>query len=175
MMTVDPALKYCPRCGDEYRADIECCAACAVSLIAGRELLAQRQGMGQNAASIQPLRPDDELITIMKGPVVQMQTMQAVLKRAGIPSLAAGEAGSSCGSGGCGGPNLLIQIRTSDLEAAQTVLVREHLRATGLHEQDLAAASAVFDTAADSALCPACGCTFPTSRNDCPDCGLCFA
>jgi hypothetical protein len=172
-MMIDPGLKYCPRCGDEYRAEIERCAACAVSLVAGQELLDRLQDEGKNAASIRPLHPDDELVSIMKGPVVQMQTMQAVLKRAGIPSLAAGEAGS-CGSGGCGGPNLLIQIRTSDLEAAQAVLAREHLRSTGLHEHDLAAASAVFDTAADSALCPACGCTFPTSRNDCPDCGLCF-
>ena len=169
---IDPDLKYCPRCGDEYRAEIERCAACAVSLLSGQELL-KRQGEDKKAATCRPLRPDDELVSIVKGPVVQMQTMQAVLKRAGIPSLAAGEA-SSCGSGGCSGPNLLIQIRKSDLEAAQTVLAREHIRTTGLHERDLAAANAVFDTAADSALCPACGCSFSTSRNDCPDCGLCF-
>ncbi|MGX9726350.1 MAG: zinc ribbon-containing (seleno)protein DG [Candidatus Electronema sp. VV] len=169
---IDPDLKYCPRCGDEYRAEIERCAACAVSLLSGQELL-KRQGEDKKAATCRSLRPDDELVSIVKGPVVQMQTMQAVLKRAGIPSLAAGEA-SSCGSGGCGGPNLLIQIRKSDMEAAQAVLAREHLRTTGLHERDLAAANTVFDTAADSALCPACGCSFSTSRNDCPDCGLCF-
>lgn len=166
----DPGLKYCPSCGDEYRAEMERCAACAVDLISGSELLERRRP----AECRHPIRPDDELVSIVKGPVVQMQTMQAVLKRAGISSLAAGEA-SSCGSGGCGGPNLLIQIRKADLEAAQAVLAREHLRATGLHERDLAAANAVFDAAADSALCPACGCTFPTSRNDCPECGLCFA
>lgn len=171
---IDPSLNYCPRCGDEYRADITHCAVCAVSLLSGRELLEQRrQDEDSTAARRQPLRPDDELVSILKGPIIQMQTVQAVLKRAGIPSLAAGEA-SSCSGGGCGGPNLLIQIRKADLEAAQTVLTREHLRTTGLHEHDLALANAVFDTTADSALCPACGCSFSTSRNDCPDCGLCF-
>lgn len=169
----EPDLNYCPRCGGEYRAEIERCADCAAALVSGKEILARRQNSGLPSAR-RPISPDDELVSIQKGPVVQMQTMQAVLKRAGIPSLAAAESGS-CGSGSCGGPNLLIQIRRSDLEAAQAVLVREHLRATGLQEHDLVPAEAVFDAAAESALCPACGCQFSTAQTACPDCGLCFA
>jgi len=173
MQTIEPDLQYCPQCGDEYRAGIVRCAACAVSLVSGRQLLAERQH-NTAPAHRRPISPDDELVSIQKGPVVQMQMVQAALKRAGIPSLAAGES-SSCASGGCGGPNLVIQIRRSDFEDAAAILAKEYLRSTGLHEHDLSAAGAVFDTEAETALCPACGCRFPTTHNSCPDCGLCFA
>ncbi len=169
---ISPELQYCPQCGDEYRADIVRCAACAVPLLSGKELLAQQRG--QAAAPRRPISPDDELVTIQKGPVVQMQMVQAMLKRAGIPSLAAGESSSSCASGGCGGPNLLIQIRSSDYEAAAAALAAEYVRSTGLRDHDVAAAGAVFDAEAETALCPACGCHFSTTHDSCPDCGLSF-
>lgn len=171
--TVDPDCGYCPQCGGEYRAGIQCCADCAVALVSGRELLARQQNSSPSAVR-RPISPDDELVGIQKGPLLQMQMAQALLKREGIPSLAAAESGS-CGSGGCGGPSLVIQVRRADAEEAMAVLAREHLRATGLQEHDLVLAEAVFDAAAESALCPACGCQFSTAQTACPDCGLCFA
>lgn len=172
---VDPECNYCPRCGGEYRAETRHCADCAGELVSGRELMAHQQNARKPAERRRPISPDDELVSIQKGPLLQMQMVQALLKREGIPSLAAGESGGACGSGGCGGPSLVIQVRNSDAEEAQSVLAREYLRSTGLSGQELAAVSAMFDASADSALCPACGCHFSTSQNVCPDCGLCFA
>jgi uncharacterized protein (UPF0212 family) len=174
--TLEPELKYCPKCGDEYRAEITVCAVCAVYLISGMKLLdLRRQEERKLAERRRPISPDDELVSIQKGPVVQMQMVQAVLKKANIPSLAAGDSGASCASGGCSGPNLLIQVRRSDLEDARTVLTENYIRSTGLHDHDLSAVDAVFDAEAEYALCPACGCRFSTTQNSCPDCGLCFA
>lgn len=172
--TIDPDLQYCPQCGDEYRSEITRCAACTVGLISGKAIIEQRQqGEQKQAERRRPINPDDNLVNIQKGPVLQMQMVQSVLKRAGIPSLTVNESGS-CGQGCCG-PSLVIQIRMSDLEDAQTILAEEYIRSTGLHDHDLSAAGVVFDTEVDSALCPACGCCFSTTQNTCPDCGLCFA
>jgi hypothetical protein len=170
---IDPELKYCPQCGDEYRVEIIACAACAISLISGKAIIEQRQQREEKQAARRPISPDDKLVNIQKGPVLQMQMVQSVLKRAGIPSLIVNESGS-CGQGCCG-PSLVIQIRMSDLEDAQAVLAEDYIRSTGLHDHDLSAAGAVFDTEVDSALCPACGCYFSTTQNSCPDCGLCFS
>ncbi|MCW5199450.1 hypothetical protein VU05_01770 [Desulfobulbus sp. F1] len=172
--TVELDLKYCPQCGDEYRADITVCATCAVSLLTGKAVLESRQQEEQKKANRRrPLSPDDELISIRKGPVLQMQMLQTALKQEGIPSLATSE-DSGCGQG-CGGPSLVIQVRASDLEDVQAVLVQDYVRTTGLHEHDISIAGTVFDTAAESAVCPACGCCFSTSQTACPECGLCFA
>ncbi|WP_417912024.1 hypothetical protein [Candidatus Electronema sp. TJ] len=168
---VDPECNYCLQCGGEYRAEVRRCADCTADLISGREII-ERQQQERQPADCCPIRPDDDLVSIQSGPLLQMQMVQVLLKRKGIPSLAAGESSGTCG---CGGPNLVIQVRRADAKEAQAVLVREHLRSTGLSEQELAVAGAVFDAAADSTLCPACGCHFSTSLNTCPDCGLCFA
>lgn len=39
---------------------------------------------------------------------------------------------------------------------------------------DARLAEAVFDKAAGTATCPACGTSFATSHSECPECGLCF-
>jgi hypothetical protein len=172
---IDPELKYCPQCGDEYRADIARCAVCAVTLLDGWSLLEQqRLEEAKKASRRLPLSPNDELVSIRKGAMVEMRHLQAQLERQGIPSLVVNEEGS-CRSSCCGGPSLTVQVRPADLEDAQAFLVQDHIRSTALHEHDLGGAGAVFDTAADTAVCPACGCTFSTSHNACPDCGLCFA
>jgi hypothetical protein len=173
---IDPALKYCPRCGDEYRAEINRCAACAVPLLDGRSLLEQqRQNEQKRTARRLPLSERDDLVSVRKGSVIDMRQLQALLEREGIPSLVVNEGGGGCSSGGCGGPTLTVQVRAADLEDVQAVLVRDHIRSTALHEHEIAAAGAVFDTAADTAVCPACGCSFSTTQNACPDCGLCFS
>ena len=173
--TIDPESKYCPQCGDEYRAEIDCCAVCSVTLLDGSTLLEQqRQHDRKKAARRLPLSENDDLVSIRKGSVIEMRHLQALLEREGIPSLVVNEEGT-CRSSCCGGPSLTVQVRAADLEDAQAFLVQDHIRSTALNEHDLSAAGVVFDTAADSAVCPACGCSFPTSQNACPDCGLCFA
>jgi hypothetical protein len=171
---IDPDLQYCPSCMDEYRAEITTCAACHISLISGKEMLASRQELkrGQEGRSML-LSPADDLVSIRKGPLVQMKDFQAMLKREGFPSLAVNE-DSNCGQGSCT-TNLLVQIRRDDLQDVMAVLEREHIQSTGLEDHNLSTAGAVFDTAAEQATCPACGYSFPTTQVTCPDCGLCFA
>ncbi|XOF34923.1 MAG: hypothetical protein ACL93V_06435 [Candidatus Electrothrix sp. YB6] len=169
--SIETDLNYCPNCHDEYRADITACAACGIALISGEEMLAaqQRQERGRRDMI---LHPDDEMVTIRKGPVIQMKDFQVMLKREGFPSLAVSE-DSSCRQG-CG-TNLLVQIRKSDLQEVMAILERDHIRSTGLEEHDLSTAGAVFDTDAEQATCPACGHSFSTTETSCPECGLCFA
>ncbi len=171
---IEPELKYCPSCNDEYRAEITTCAACNVELLTGVQMLELEQQKQQNkAARNMELSPDDEMVNIRKGPVMQMKELQILLEREGIPSLAVKE-GAGCGQGCCG-TDLLVQVRMSDVQEVMAILEQEHVRATGLEEHDTTYSGAVFNTAAENATCPACGCTFPTTQATCPDCGLCFA
>jgi hypothetical protein len=173
-LIIDPDLKYCPNCNDEYRAEITTCVACDIELITGIQMKElEQQKMAKKAARNMTLSPDDEMVNIRKGPVMQMKELQVLLKREGIPSLAVNE-DSGCGQGCCGS-DMIVQIRMSDLQEVMALLEQEHVRSTGLAEHDTSTAGAVFNTAAENATCPACGCEFPTSQATCPDCGLCFA
>lgn len=171
---IEAELQYCPRCMDEYRAEITTCAACRLPLVSGRELLdARKNPAGKQAGRNMVISPDDELVNIRKGPLVQMKDFQVMLKREGIPSLAVSE-DSNCGQGSCA-TNLFVRIRKDDLQDVMAILERDHIRSTGLHDHDLSTAGAVIDTEVDQATCPACGFIFSTSEAACPDCGLCFA
>jgi hypothetical protein len=171
---IEADLQYCPDCMDEYRAEITTCAACNIPLISGKEMLEARQELDrEQAGRTMVISPDDELVSIRKGPLVQMKDFQVMLKRAGIPSIAVSE-DSNCGQGSCG-TNIFIQIRKIDIQDVVAILERDHVRSTGLEDHDLSTAGAVIDTAADQATCPACGYSFPTTEASCPDCGLCFA
>jgi hypothetical protein len=171
---IEADLQYCPTCMDEYRAEITTCAACQIALVSGKELLQTRQGMGQRQAGRDMvISPDDELVSIRRGPLVQMKDFQTMLKREGIPSLAVSE-DSNCGQGSCA-TNLLIQVRQEDLQDVIAILEHDHIRSTGLKDHDLSTAGAVIDTTAEQATCPACGHSFSTTEATCPDCGLCFA
>ncbi len=171
---LDPELKYCPRCKDEYRAEIRLCATCSVPLILGQDLLEQQAlETARKAVHRRPLQPDEPLVSVTGGSVLQIKQLQNVLKKEGIPSLAASE-DSRCGQGCCGA-NLLLQVRVADLQEVQAILHQEHLRSTGLSTEELAPLAKVFDTDAATATCPACGCSFSTLQSVCPDCGLCFA
>lgn len=169
---IEADLQYCPKCMDEYRAEITTCAACHISLVSGKEMLQARQEREQTGRTL-VISPDDELVSIRKGPLVQMKDFQVMLKRAGIPSIAVSE-DSNCGQGSCA-TNIFVQIRKNDLQDVVAILERDHVRSTGLEDHDLSTAGAVIDTAAEQATCPACGFSFPTAEAACPDCGLCFA
>ena len=165
---------YCPSCQDEYRADITTCAECNIPLISGAEVLAQQQGKSTPQRTM-TIEPTDELISIMKGSVVDMKQVQALFKRHNIPSQALNVDGGGCNSGGCSGPTVAVQIRSTDLQEVRQILEAEYIRSTGLAEHDISTVGAVFDTEAEEATCPACGHTFPTAFSACPECGLNFA
>ncbi len=170
----DPELKYCPQCSDEYRSEIVTCASCAVELLTGAQMIELvSQKMEKKAQRNMCLSPDDEMVSIRRGPVMEMKEMQILLEREGIPSLAVKDT-SSCGQGCCG-TDLIVKVRMSEVQDVLEILEQEHVRSTSLEDHDTTHAGAVFNTAAENATCPACGCVFPTTQPTCPDCGLCFA
>jgi len=172
---IEPDLKYCPICDEEYRADIVICADCNVELLTGTQKLElEEQKQRKKAARNMQLSADDEMVTIRKGPVLQMKELQILLERESIPSLTSKDDTGGCGQGCCG-TDLLLQVRMTDVQEVLAILEQEHVRSTGLEQHDTTYAGAVFNTAAEKATCPACGCSFPTTEATCPNCGLSFA
>jgi len=171
---IDDALKYCPECRDEYRAEIESCVSCGVTLLSGKAMRALVDNQHQHLANrTMEIRPDDELVDVRKGPVLQMKELQKVLADNSLPSLTVNDE-SGCGQGCCGA-ELLLRVRMADIQEVMAVLAEEHARSTALSEYDTSLSGSVYNTQAEQATCPACGCTFATTIPTCPDCGLCFA
>ena len=42
---IEPDLKYCPKCDDEYRAEIEKCATCGIELITGLQKIEREEAL----------------------------------------------------------------------------------------------------------------------------------
>ena len=166
-------LKYCPECKDEYRAEILVCATCKVDLLSGEQMLQQAgastQEMHQPKAAIQP---DDDLLALQKGNLLDMKRVKNLLAGHNIPALLIKD--DQCRSGCCGGAEVVIQIRWDDRERATVLLEEEHMRTTGLKSNQSEDEGSIFNPEAPLAVCPACGHTFPPNGPDCPDCGLCF-
>ena len=172
-LIIDPDLKYCPACEDEYRAEIEQCAVCGMKLLTGAEMLRMQETGSRRPEQLESISADDELVDLRRGSMVDIRNLQTRLENEGIPTVVAGE--KSCGKGCCGGSELFLKIRVADLQDALQFLEKEHIRSTGLEDHDLTHADAVFNTAAQETICPACGCKFQPTTPNCPDCGLCFA
>ncbi len=170
---IDPELKYCPRCRDEYRADIVQCASCAIPLIVGAEfgkLEKQRHSPLHNRKGA--LTPEDELIVIHQAGLADAKHLQALLEKERIGTLLASE-DKACGKGCCA-PKFFLQVRREDVPDAIEILQEEYRRTTGLAGQEEVHPDAVFDPESGEAVCPACGFTFATTSTVCPDCGLCL-
>lgn len=170
---IEHDLKYCPRCRDEYRAEAEFCAACAVPLVLGADLAAMgknKGGAGQKRKGA--LTPDDQLVVIYQGELGDLKYLKELLEDEQIGAMIMKD-GAGCG-GGCCGPKFLLQVRREDEEDAARLLAEEHRRATVLAEHEAAHAEEVFDPQAEKAVCPACGFAFATTSTTCPDCGLCL-
>jgi hypothetical protein len=170
---IDREMNYCPNCGDEYRGDIDDCALCGIELISGEQkiTLAQRHMENLLQRSME-INPGDALVSIQKGPLKDIKSLQRVLAKQRIPSIIAGDE-NNC-SRGCCGPEMFLQIRENDLESAQAVLAMDFMVTTAVDPQDLKYAELVFDQQAAETTCPACGCRFSPSVGACPECGLCF-
>ena len=174
---IEPDLKYCPQCNDEYRAEIEQCAACSVALITGREKREMEETRRRQLESrAGTLDPDDDLVAIRRGPLAEMRSIEELLKQHRIASLLVGDK-STCGKDRFG--NVLatptvydIQVRHEDAVEAMHILEAEHRKATCLDQHDQPGVDAVYNPAVGLASCPACGHTFSTTETACPDCGL---
>ena len=88
---IDIDCNYCPKCEEEYRAEIETCASCSIPLIPGAEKLAllKQQEEGLHSYSMD-ISADDELVTLQAGKIMNLKQLQHLLKKHHIPSLLAG-------------------------------------------------------------------------------------
>jgi len=169
---IEHDLKYCPKCRDEYRSEIEQCATCAIPLVWGAELAASAAGGASRQNRKGALTPDDHLVVISQAPLNDLKHLKDLLEAEQIGAMISKE-GGGCASGGCA-PKFQLQVRQEEVQDALQVLAQEHRRATVLAEHDATHAEAVFNTESEEAVCPACGFAFATTTTTCPDCGLCF-
>jgi hypothetical protein len=168
---IDPELKYCPQCDDEYMPEIVQCAACGVELITGRmkiDMLKEQER--KRAAAMEELSPEDDLVSIRRGPLGEIKHLGNRLNDAMIATLIAGDE-NSCGKGCCPS-TFYLQVRRQDAMEAMAVLQEEFRQTTALEDHDTSHVDNIFDTSASEANCPACGYAFPTTSTECPDCGL---
>lgn len=176
-LILEPDLKYCPRCSDEYRWDIQSCADCGLELLSGEQMMAllnsRDQGKGAGFRSPE-IGPEEPVVTVRKGAAALLKQLHMCLSQQGVPSLVLGDGTGNCGRG-CRGPELLLQVRPGDVAEALAILDQEHWRTTGLADHDVRLAGLVYDSSAPEAVCPACGFCFSTEAGVCPDCGLCFS
>ena len=171
---IEHDLKYCPKCRDEYRVEMETCATCAVPLILGADLAAMEKNKGGSRQKRKgPLTPDDHLVVIFQAALADLKHLKALLEAEQIAAMISKD-GQACGSGGGCAPKFHLQVRQEEIQDALQVLAQEHRRATVLAEHDDTHAEAVFNPEAEEAVCPACGFGFATTTTTCPDCGLCF-
>ena len=171
---IDPEMNYCPDCEVEFRSDIRKCPSCNVSLMTGKEKIVQQSAESEsfNSRNMQ-ISPDDELVSIRKGPLKDMKVLQKMLEKERIPAILAGDE-NTCNKGCCGS-EMILQIKSTDMDEAAEVLARDFVKSTALNVEDLKHADVVFDEQAAETVCPACGCKFSPTVGACPECGLCFA
>lgn len=169
---IDTSMKYCPCCGEEYRADFKTCGVCNLALVDGWKKLEEIQNKlskKRKRTSLEmPL--DAELVAVQKGGVREMKLLRRRLTEEGIPSMLSGEQGGCAKS--CCGPEMQLLVDKADLEEVHEVLAKDYVRTTAL-ESHLAQGLGL-DASDSESVCPACSCTFPTTVGACPDCGLQF-
>ena len=170
---IEPDLKYCPKCDDEYRAEIEKCATCGIDLITGLQKIEREEALREKLASrAGDLSPDDDLVALRRGSLTDMRHLANLLNDMKIGTLLAGDE-KSCGKGCCPSVYTLL-VKMEDGMESQHIIEEEHRRTTALEELHHPVSDAVFDPNSVMACCPACGHSFPTTETACPDCGLTF-
>lgn len=166
---------YCPSCGDEYRLGFTFCASCNIELTAESSKRPQSIGYTRKKTNqTTDILPHDELLTVRTGSLVELKSLQAILKAEMIGSLLVSDNAGQ--KQGCCGPSFSLKIKSVDSEDAMAVLVDDFKRSTALESHNFEGpADAVFDDKSAHSTCPACGSRFePGGVLMCPECGLCF-
>ena len=171
---IDPDLKYCVQCNDEYMPHIENCGVCGTKLLSGQEMLAREEARNRKLSN-RPVRitANDDLVPVRQGPLPEMKHMESLLRAEGIPVLLVGDE-SSCGKGCACAASFILQVKREDVQDTLMVLGEEFRRSTALDSHDVTYADSVYNPLASEVICPACGHRFPPSAGACPDCGLQF-
>ena len=168
----EPELKYCPKCNDEYRADIKKCHVCACDLLTGDEMIARDEDQRKKKVGRSgEFRADDELVAVRHGPLAEMRAYEELLNREHICTVLAGDE-SSCGKGCCGG-NFDLVVKQAEARDALQIIEDEIRRTAVIDSVQNGAHDSVFNPMAADNTCPACGHQF-SGGMECPDCGLCF-
>ncbi len=93
---IDVAMKYCPQCGDEYRASVAICHSCQVELLSGEEKLQQiAQQEQQRALRSMDIGLDDQLVALRSGSLQDLKPLRVLLGKENIPALLTREQGGS--------------------------------------------------------------------------------
>ncbi len=170
---VDPNLKYCLTCQDEYMPEIVNCPICHDQLQTGQQVLeieeARRNRLANRSGQVSS---EDEVVSIRQGTLNDMKHLENLLKAENLGVLIAGDE-NSCGKGCCAS-NFFLQVRKEEAYDALKILEAEFLRTTGIEYHDTTHADSVFDPKAGEVVCPACGHAFSPTSTSCPDCGLQF-
>ena len=96
---IAPEMRYCPDCGDEYRAGIPRCASCDVLLISGTK---RREQMGMQGPALNKRSMDittqDQRVVLRTGKLRDLKPLRILLTKERIPTLLSGDStGSSRG------------------------------------------------------------------------------
>jgi predicted amidophosphoribosyltransferase len=179
MKDIDPQLKYCPKCTDEYRTEITICAACDVELLTGEQLIGILEARQRKIATrTAELRPEDDIVYIRRGQLAEMQHFTHMLERLNIGSLLEGDM-STCAKDRFGNTRshpttYNLGVKREDAAEALHIIETEHRKSTHLEHHADTNGDGIYNPEAAEVKCPACGHSFPTSETSCPDCGLNF-
>ena len=171
----DNVLKHCPECGGEFRPEFSHCALCQVPLVSvDKEKNNHLQDDKKKNNRSLDISPDDELVTMRQGNLLEMKNIQRVLQKEIIGSLLV-EDRSGGNKGCCNSKIFELRVKKDVALEAQNILAEDFKKTTALDSHDFQEeVEVVFDQRSARARCPACGCQFQTEDRTCPECGLCF-
>lgn len=170
---IEPDLKYCPTCNDEYRAEIIKCATCGIELLTGTELLEnQKKKLSHRNKRLGALTASDEVVSIHQGSSSELKVFEKMLEQENIGAMIVDKS-QGCGKGCCG-TTLDLMVRKEEAADAYHLIQSALDKTRALDDHDMSGCDGVYDQDAGEATCPACGFQFQTSTTTCPDCGLCF-
>ena len=168
-------MKCCPECGAEFRPEFSTCALCDVDLVL-TETPESNNSVADEKRKERDMHisPEDELVSMRQGSLLEMKTVQHLLKKENIGSLLVEDRGN-CGPGCSNSKVFELKVKKEYAGDAQQILIDEFRRSTSFDSHEFEGdAEAVFDQRMSEARCPACGSTFITDDRTCPECGLCF-
>ncbi len=95
---VAPEMRYCPDCGDEYRAEIRQCASCNIPLISEAEKREQLR-LGDRAfdGRSMDITAQDQRVAIRQGKLRDLKPLRMLLTQERIPTLLSGASAGSKG------------------------------------------------------------------------------
>lgn len=162
---------FCPKCGSEYRPEIQTCPQCACGLAA-----TPPESEEEKYLRLKSLSKNGRAVFIAKAGIRDASRMAESLQRNGIAAVLSSDScgPAGCSRGCCGGPQVYVAVLPEEVPAAVDILRQAHRNlVAGMEDGSLEALDAEVNLDADGEKsCPACGAAFTGSPEECPDCGL---